>query len=148
MLEKIYKGYNGTIILNDRGLVIKRGLRGALLGGGFIRGDKTIPYTSIVAVQLKKAGMLAGYIQFTLSGGSDAKGGVFQSARDENSINFHRHSGNNEKFAELKALVEERIGGQSRVSSSLDDLEKLAGLRDKGIITEEEFQNKKAQLLS
>ena len=60
MLEKIYKGYNGTIILNDRGLVIKRGLRGALLGGGFIRGDKTIPYTSIVAVQLKKAGMLAG----------------------------------------------------------------------------------------
>jgi len=31
--------------------------------------------------------------------------------------------------------------------SNLDELEKLAGLRDKGIITEEEFNAKKKQLL-
>jgi hypothetical protein len=31
--------------------------------------------------------------------------------------------------------------------SYLDELERLAGLRDKGILTEEEFQAKKAQLL-
>jgi hypothetical protein len=29
----------------------------------------------------------------------------------------------------------------------LDELERLAGLRDKGIITEEDFQAKKKQLL-
>ncbi len=145
--EKIYKGYNGTIIVQDKGLVIKRGLKGFLLGGGMLRGDKTIPYSSIVAVQLKKAGLLAGYIQFTLTGGSEAKGGVFQSNSDENSVNFYPVRNNNKKFAELKALVEERIGGHSHASSSLDDLEKLAGLKDKGVISVEEFEKKKKQLL-
>lgn len=32
-------------------------------------------------------------------------------------------------------------------SSNLDELEKLANLRDKGIITQEEFEAKKKQLL-
>jgi predicted Zn-dependent peptidase len=31
--------------------------------------------------------------------------------------------------------------------SYLDELEKLAGLRDRGVITEEEFEAKKKQLL-
>jgi Short C-terminal domain len=35
----------------------------------------------------------------------------------------------------------------SRTGSKLDELEKLAALRDKGIITEEEFNAKKEQLL-
>ncbi|MFA6476126.1 MAG: SHOCT domain-containing protein [Candidatus Paceibacterota bacterium] len=146
-MEKEYKGYNGSVILGDKSLAIKRGLRGILLGGGAIRGDKTIPYSSIVAVQLKKAGFVAGYIQFTLSGGSEAKGGLFQSAYDENSINFHRKG--NDKFAELKKLIEERIGSDSVSShSSLDEIAKLAELREKGVITEEEFQQKKKQLLA
>ena len=68
---KEYKGYNGTLILTDTGVIIKRGAKGFLLGGGMLRGDKTIPYGSIVAVQLKKAGMTAGYIQLTLKGGSE-----------------------------------------------------------------------------
>jgi hypothetical protein len=35
----------------------------------------------------------------------------------------------------------------SRTGSNLDELERLASLRDKGIITEEEFNAKKKQLL-
>ena len=54
-MSKEYKGYNGILVLNDNNVVIKRGVRGFLLGGGFLRGDKTIPYASIVAVQLKRA---------------------------------------------------------------------------------------------
>lgn len=148
-MEKEYKGYNGTVILQDKALIIKRGAKGLLLGGGMLRGDKTIPYSSIVAVQLKKAGMVAGYIQFTLMGGSEAKGGIFQSTFDENSVNFHNRHKNNEKFEELKNIVEEKMGfnhAQSK-TSSLDELEKLATLKEKGIITEEEFQQKKKQLL-
>lgn len=52
--NKEFKGYNGTLILTDTGVVIKRGLKGVLLGGGMLRGDKTIPYCSIIAIQLKK----------------------------------------------------------------------------------------------
>jgi len=36
---------------------------------------------------------------------------------------------------------------ETRPTSNLDELEKLAGLKDKGIITEEEFQLKKKQIL-
>lgn len=145
--NKEYKGYNGTIVITDTGVIIKRGVKGFLLGGGMLRGDKTIPYSSIVAVQLKKAGMTAGYLQLTLKGGSEAKGGLFQSTRDENSINFHLRK--NKEFIEAKELIEQKIaiGSTPVKTSELDELEKLASLKDKGIITDEEFNAKKKQLL-
>ncbi|MBI2037002.1 MAG: SHOCT domain-containing protein [Candidatus Liptonbacteria bacterium] len=149
--NKEFKGYNGTLILTDTGVIIKRGAKGFLLGGGMLRGDKTIPYSSIVAVQLKKAGMTAGYIQLTLKGGSEAKSGLFQSTTDENSINFHSAFGgnNNELFREAKRLIGERINAVNSPvkNSGLDDLEKLTALKEKGIINEEEFNAKKRQLL-
>jgi hypothetical protein len=37
--------------------------------------------------------------------------------------------------------------GNSKSNSSLDELEKLASLRDRKIITDEEFEAKKRQLL-
>jgi hypothetical protein len=92
-MEKEYVGRNGKIVLYDDHLVIKRGARGFLLGGGMLRGDKTIPFGSIVAVQFKKSGMTLGYIQFTLMGGNEAKGGVMQSVTDENTVNFQSWGG-------------------------------------------------------
>ena len=143
-----YKGYNGTIILTDAGVIIKRGAKGFLLGGGMLRGDKTIPYTSIVAVQLKKAGMTAGYLQLSLKGGSEAKSGLMQSTTDENTVNFHARK--NKDFLEAKEKIEARISqssGSQQSHSGADELEKLAELKEKGIITEEEFAAKKKQLL-
>lgn len=147
-MNEEYKGYNGTIILTDTGVVIKRGAKGFLLGGGMLRGDKTIPYSSIVAVQLKKAGLSAGYLQLTLKGGSEAKSGLMQSTTDENSVNFHKKR--NDDFAKAKQQIEERInqqGGSQPARSGLDELEKLAELKEKGVITEQEFTAKKKQLL-
>lgn len=141
-----YRGYNGILVITPTGIIIKRGVRGVLLGGGMLRGDKTIPYGSIAAIQLKKAGFTAGYIQFTLTGGSDAKKGLFESTTDENTINFHLTGGNNKKFEEAKRIIEERMAGGTR-GSSLSDLEKLAELRDKRIISNKEFENKKKQIL-
>lgn len=46
-----------------------------------------------------------------------------------------------------KAELDPTQGGNIRPSSNLDELEKLATLRDKGIVTEEEFETKKKQLL-
>ena len=148
--QKEFKGYNGTLILTDTGIIIQRGVKGFLFGGMMLRGDKTIPYSSIIAVQLKKAGMTAGYIQLTLKGGSEAKSGLFQSATDENSINFHSAFGgnNNELFNEAKTLIEEKINSTGvPKSNGLDELEKLAALKEKGIINEEEFNAKKKQIL-
>ena len=147
--QKEFKGYNGTLIMTDNAVVIKRGIKGFLLGGGMLRGDKTIPYSSIVAVQLKKAGMTAGYLQLTLKGGSEAKSGLLQSAMDENSINFHSYSGNNQKFLEVKELIEAKLSaGPSGQTSNLDELKKLGELKSQGIITQEEFDAKKKSLLA
>ena len=147
-MNKEYKGYNGTLILTDTGVIIKRGAKGFMFGGGMLRGTKTIPYSGIVAVQLKKGGATAGYIQLTLKGGSQVKGGLMRSTRDDNSILFYAYR--NKKFAEAKKLIEEHISQQNNaplVSSGLNDLERLAQLKEKGVITEQEFTAKKKQLL-
>jgi len=145
--QKEFKGHNGTLILTDTGVIIKRGIKGFLLGGGMLRGDKTIPYSSIIAVQLKKAGLTAGYIQLTLKGGSESKAGLFQSVKDENTINFYNNK--NKDFEEAKRLIAEKIsaGNVQFNKSELDELEKLAKLKEKGIITEEEFNAKKKSIL-
>jgi hypothetical protein len=143
-----YKGYNGSLILTATGVVIKRGRIKGQLGTGMLRGDKTIPYSSIVAVQLKKAGIFNGYIQLSIKGGSEAKKGLREANKDENTIVFVRPRKNAE-FLEAKQLIEERMNQSSGSSnSSLNDLEKLAELKDKGVITQAEFDKKKAELLS
>jgi hypothetical protein len=144
--NKEFKGQSGTLTITSTGVVIKRGKLGMLLAGGTLKGEKTIPFKSIVAVQLKKAGMMTGYIQLTLAGGSEAKGGLLQSMSDENSISFQNRA--NAAFEEAKQLIEERINSSGTpMQSGADELEKLAGLKDKGIITAEEFAAKKKQLL-
>lgn len=149
-IEKEYKGFNGTVILGEHSLVIKRGTRGFLFGGGMFRGDKTIPYSSVVAVQFKKPGISVGYIQFSLLGGSEAKSGVLQATQDENTITFQPLGRNTQKFLELKNVVEARMGHSSATNthSSLDELVKLGNLKSSGVITEEEFQQKKKEILA
>ena len=57
------------------------------------------------------------------------------------------------KRGELKRINAQTSGGPSAVpqgsanTSNLDELEKLAHLRDKGVLTEQEFQTLKAKLL-
>ena len=56
-------------------------------------------------------------------------------------------------FEELKRQIEtaqRQLSAPTAVApaaSSMDELEKLAGLKDRGIVTEQEFEQKKRQLL-
>jgi len=85
-----------------------------------------------------------------VQGGIESRGGLFDATRDENSVMF-RSGEQAERFAELKSLVENQIlkarhnGGTT--TSAADELEKFAALRTKGIISEEEFQQKKKHIL-
>ena len=143
------KGVNGQIELYSNKVCIRRkGVLGFLTQG--LKGDKNIMISSITSVQFKKAGMLInGYIQFAFMGGKEAKGGLFQGTQDENTVMFNTKQ--QPLFEQIRDAVENRIqaghSSSSSSSSDADELAKLADLRDKGILTEEEFQQKKKQIL-
>lgn len=109
-MERRFVGRNGDLVLTDTGVRIVRGLKGALAQFA-LRGDKHIPYESIVAVQFKEAGLSGyGYLQLSLRGGSEAKAGLIQSYRDENTVRWGWvPRGANSEFAEARDLILARI---------------------------------------
>jgi hypothetical protein len=113
MEERVFKGYNGDLRISDAGVTITRGAKGFLLQGLRLRGEKLIPWDSIVAVQYKKASLLGGvgYLQLSLRGGSEAKGGLIEATKDENTVtwsNIHAVK-NNEEFAEARDIISAKI---------------------------------------
>jgi len=141
------KGLNGQLELTDSVVRIRRkGMLSVMLMG--LKGDKEILLRQISSIQFKKAGLTNGYIQFTFQGGQEAKGGVFQATSDENTVMFTQ--GQQPAFERIKATIEQRLAaanGNGSAVSPLGELEQLAVLRDKRIITEQEFEAKKKQLL-
>ena len=121
-----------------------------LLGGSTTQGEKTIYYKDAIGVQYKPSTITDGYIQVeTAAGGlsaSSAYGG-------ENSIQF---SGKNNEEAKIitdyiRGKIEEiknaPSGGVVQQVSPAEELRKFKELLDLGIITQEEFDSKKHQLL-
>jgi hypothetical protein len=124
-VECILKGYNGTLVLGDAGVTIKRGARGFLLGGGTVRGDKFVPYETIVAVQFKRPGLSVGYLQLSLRGGSEAKSGVMEATKDENTVTFT--AAKIKEFTEARDLIMARLGaGETKVCPDCAETVKAA----------------------
>jgi hypothetical protein len=143
------KGVNGQIRFDGREVTISRkGVLGFLTQG--FKGEKSIDVEHISSIQFKNAGlMLNGYIQFAFIGGRESKAGIFDASQDENTVMFS--IGQQKVFEQLRDAVKKR-GQELRTPSGQpsgvsDEVEKLAGLRDRGILTDEEFQAKKRQLL-
>jgi len=143
---KEVKGNNGILELEEDKIRIKRKGFIALLSHG-AKGDKEIMIDHISSIQFKKVGITSGYIQFAFLGGTEAKGGLLQAGQDENTITFTKKQ--QPDFEAIKSMIEERMtkGKAPSESSSISDLEKLAELKEKGIISEEEFNAKKKQIL-
>ena len=75
------------------------------------KGEKRIPVQSITAVRWKPAGLMSGYIQFTVLGGSEVhtRSGrqTIDAARDENSVVFARRR--QPDFQVLREAVEQAL---------------------------------------
>lgn len=114
------------------------------------KGEKSIPIKSITAIQIKPPRLTTGYIQFAYSGASESKGGIMDAVRDENTITFSSKK-DLEQAKELKALIESLQNKESQPETSntsdADELIKFKELLDAGVITEEEFEAKKKQIL-
>ncbi len=154
MSELFYelKGINGPLELYEDKIIIRR--KGALakMTQGFFKGDKTIYINQITGIQVKPGTLWTnGYIQITVPGGIESKKGLLDDATlDENTVAFT--SKDNELVNQIKSKIEElmsqqRMGHIINQSSPADEIRKYKELLDDGVITQEEFEQKKKQLL-
>ena len=150
MAELYAKGSNGLITIDGDWLTIERkGLGRA----GYSGEGRRIPLSSITAVQLQPARVFTnGFIRFTVSGSPEFRGGLQSAMRDENAVTFRR--GQAKGFNMIRAAVEQHITAHhagARSGAGEPDIPeqvmKLGELRDQNLITDEEFEAKKAGLL-
>lgn len=127
---------------------------GSFLTQNMTDGEKTIYYKDCVGIQFKKSSLTIGYLQFeTASGMMNNKNSNFFG---ENSFTFDTTKVSNEKMEEVANYVKKRIDEIKtmdnvptivQATSAADELKKFKDLLDMGIISQEEFDAKKTQLL-
>ena len=146
MAELYARGSNGVITVDGDWLTIdRRGYRRV----GHLTEVRRIPLASITAVQLHYARMFTdGFIRFTVDGSP----GLHNVMRDENAVTYRRRHA--QGFNVIRAAVEQYISAHHAGAPSgagepdiPEQIKKLDELRDQKLITDEEFEAKKAQLL-
>jgi hypothetical protein len=139
-------------VFEDRVTIKPQGVLGFLTKG--LKGTKEIPFSSIVAVQFKEAGgVFSGYLQFTIPGGNESKGGLLSASKDENTFMFAGVA-NNAPALEIKAYITGRLRTLRTPQTAAvptagiaDEIQKLVVLKQQGILTDEEFQSGKRKLI-
>lgn len=154
------KGTNGTVTVYDDRVAISRTGLGALAAQG-IKGDKTIFYSDLSSVEFKKPGLTNGYMQFVYAGtvNTSAKVGILKtstkSLKDENTVILRAFNKDiPQQSEELYNLLLKKVqeykqipSGTTAKASVTDELMKLAKFKEQGVLTQEEFDKKKAELL-
>lgn len=141
-------------INNDLITITSRGFVNYENRGG--NSSKTIKIENISAVELKTSGVGARYIQFIIKGSSEVRNGSKGAIKDENSIPFY--SQQEIAYAmQIKDYIDNykpKTNVQSQTiihqnnSSVADEILKFKNLVDIGVITEDEFDKKKKELLN
>ena len=144
-------GSDGQLIVYEDRITITRKGFGAMMYHGFA-GEKSIPVSSITSVQYHSANFVAaGYIQFGVIGGKESRHGMMDARTDENTVSFTSKC--NEIAEEIKNYIEQLIfnrnvaSGTQNTISVADEIKKFKDLLDSGVISQEEFDMKKKQLL-
>ncbi len=161
MASKILEavGKNGQMTLYDDRLVILR--------TGTLKGKKEVPLSQISTCRFKECSKVAaGFLQVSILGEVPKKGTVLNAASDENAVVF----GSANPVAILDAdmletvnapwrrLAEEitrraeasrqRTTGAPPAVDGIDELERLANLRDRGVLSDSEFQALRVKVIA
>lgn len=142
-------------VFEDKCVLTTRPTIGALLTANATDGEKTIYYVDCIGVQYKKSGLAIGYLQLeTASGMSNNKHDNFF---NENTFTFDPSKISNESMEIVANYIKKKVdevkrGRTAAVNvtapmSVADEILKLKELLDMGILTQEEFDAKKKQLL-
>lgn len=153
-IQMVTEGENGQVTLFEDKIRISREDIGMLhklnqLG----KGEKEIRLDNITSIQLKEpSSFTKGYIQFGQSGYSESDDGAFDAASDENSVLFVQEQ--TDKFLKLRDEIEElrkqNSENTAETSSTNDPTEQLKNIKelhDSGVLSDEEFEEKKKSLL-
>lgn len=125
---------------------------GLVFGTSMTQGEKTIYFKDAIGVQYKPSSIADGYIQIeTAAGGVSTSNSQYSG---ENSIQFSGKK-NNEEAEMIVAFIRKQIediknapvGGIIQQVSPAEELKKFKNLLDLGVITQEEFDAKKKELL-
>lgn len=144
--------YDTYLVLNFMRTGGVRTVTANVYSGG-TTGGKRINFSDITAIQFKEpAGVTVGFIQFAYPGSGEARGSVIDAINDENAIPVSPQN-----LAVAREVVDfiEKKRAELRTSSNTviqqasaaDELKKFKELLDMGIISQEEFNAKKKQLL-
>lgn len=120
--------------------------------------EKVIPATNISGVEVKKPGAwFNGFIQIQIAGQMSANsqrtytGGVNDALADENSVVFAGEDNYQTALEMQKHILDclspSRAASESGISTA-DEIIKFKKLMEDGVITPEEFEKKKRQLLN
>ena len=154
--ELFAKGHNGQLRFDGQTVTITR--EGFLARATQGRSTKELPIRSIGAVQFKPANALInGFVQFSVMGEVSVRNNnlgsrTVQAGQDENSVIVVKKQ--MPAFVALVDAVRAAIADAHQPALTVaapdvaDQLHKLGGLRDAGLLTDAEFDAKKSELLS
>ena len=140
-------------VYEDRVVIRVEAGIGSIITGNSTDGEKTIYYKDCIGIQFKEPGITIGYLQLETAG--RVMNNTSNNFFNENSFTYDSTVQTNEKMREVVNYVKERVSDiknresqpyQSQVSAA-DEIKKFKELFDMGIITQEEFDAKKKQLL-
>ena len=135
---------------------ITSGIKAALFGGGMLNGNNEFYYKDITSVQFKNLGMTSGYMQFEYPGSHSGN----KNYTSENSFAFsatvgtEKHRKLRDRMQEVYEDIQKRVRDAKNVNntpiqtiSPAGELKEFKELLDLGLISQEEFDIKKKQIL-
>ncbi|KRM79504.1 hypothetical protein FC84_GL001685 [Lapidilactobacillus dextrinicus DSM 20335] len=153
------KGTNGVLIAYDDYVEISRKSLGGFITQGN-KGNKKFFYKDLISIEYKKPSKLAnGYIQFVVNPEMATSQSVgitgqtnLDASKDPNAVILRAFKKSFAKETEeFYRYVDKRLSyyktETDRKPTEINDLRNLKSLLDDGIITQEEFNSKKKQIL-
>lgn len=138
-----------TVFLEDDHVIFRRGQRDIMIHK-MLRGDTTVRYSEILGIKFSEPTRTSqGYLQLNTPRTSML--GVIRTVdQPQNAVMFKRDR--LEDASEVKRFIEEKLRSIAAsepplVASLPDQLRELKSMYDEGLVTESEYEAKRAQLL-
>jgi hypothetical protein len=149
--QKIVSHGDDLELSGDSVIIRKRGVANMLASG--LNGERMIAISTLTGIQLKLGTWISpGYILFSYAGSKPFMGGIFAATEDPDAFIFEKELNDNVsrfRATVLKLMQESRQPQQVSNGSSLaDELRKLSELKEKGILSDQEFESAKRKLLN